>query len=192
MNDTDYVLGVLRTEAPVTESLTKRFHSSNALGQLLVAMSAGIEAGDQLDTMKKYLFYGRQPITGDINATIVGCDGTAVEHEVSPSIKSRLTPQVIRLLHSAIGIITEGAEMLDQLAEHIFDDKELDLVNLVEELGDNMWYVGVGSNALYISLEDIKAKNNAKLKARYPHKFTEDKAIVRDLPQERAILESKD
>lgn len=42
----------------------------------------------------------------------------------------------IRLLHGAIGLATESGEFLDALKKHIYYGKELDRVNLAEELGD--------------------------------------------------------
>jgi NTP pyrophosphatase (non-canonical NTP hydrolase) len=41
-----------------------------------------------------------------------------------------------------------------------------------------------------ISIEDIMGKNILKLYVRYPDKFSEDSALIRDLEAERAILES--
>lgn len=39
-----------------------------------------------------------------------------------------------------------------------------------------------------LSTEEM-ARNNAKLKARFPEKFTQEDALVRDLGKERGILE---
>ncbi len=41
-----------------------------------------------------------------------------------------------------------------------------------------------------ISLEEIMGKNILKLYVRYPDKFSEDSALIRDLEAERAVLES--
>lgn len=96
----------------------------------------------------------------------------------------------VRLLHAAIGMCTETGELQDQLKKHIFYGKPLDTTNLVEEMGDLMWYVGIMCDALKVSLEDVMIKNIAKLKARYPEKFTEDKALNRNLFDEREVLEA--
>lgn len=95
----------------------------------------------------------------------------------------------VRLLHAAIGMCTETGELQDQLKKHIFYGKPLDTTNLVEEMGDLMWYVGIMCDTLKVSLEDVMIKNIAKLKARYPEKFTEDKALNRNLFDEREVLE---
>ena len=97
---------------------------------------------------------------------------------------------VIRLLHGGMGISTEAGEFLDVLKKHIFYGKEIDYVNLSEELGDALFYIALCMDVLGISFEDVMEKNIEKLKARYPEKFTEDKAINRDLDTERKILEN--
>lgn len=97
----------------------------------------------------------------------------------------------VQLLHALIGIVTESGELFDQFKKHIFYGKPLDLVNLQEELGDLMWYIAILLDYLGISLEEIMAQNNAKLRARYPEKFTEDNALNRDLDGERKVLEGQ-
>lgn len=95
----------------------------------------------------------------------------------------------IRLMHAMIGMCTESGEIQDQLKKHIFYGKPLDKTNLVEELGDLMWYVGIMCSELGVGLDEVMEKNIAKLKKRYGDKFTEAAALKRDLDAERKILE---
>lgn len=97
--------------------------------------------------------------------------------------------QTIRMIHSAMGLVTEAAEALDALKKHIFYGKKLDIVNFAEEIGDSQWYAAIGADACNTTLEKIQDTNIAKLEARYPEKFTKEKAINRDLKKERNILE---
>ena len=94
-----------------------------------------------------------------------------------------------RLLHGAIGIATEAGELLDALKKHIYYNKELDKVNISEEIGDVLWYAALLCNCLEIDMQDVMDTNIAKLKARYPEKFDEDKAENRNLKKERRVLE---
>ena len=94
------------------------------------------------------------------------------------------TPQHCDLLHAAMGISTEAGELLDALKKAIFYGKPLDSVNLKEEVGDVMWYIAIACHALGISIEQVCAMNIAKLRARYPHKFTSHDAINRDVAKE--------
>jgi NTP pyrophosphatase (non-canonical NTP hydrolase) len=95
-----------------------------------------------------------------------------------------------RLLHAGIGLSTEAGEFLDTLKKHIFYGKELDRVNLKEEMGDLFWYLAIACDELGVEFEPLMETNIAKLKARYGEKFSEQKAEHRDLNHERMILES--
>lgn len=97
----------------------------------------------------------------------------------------------IRLLHALIGMVTEVGEFADQLKRHIFYGTPIDVVNLREEVGDARWYQAVAADALGGDLEAIDILNILKLARRFPEKFTEMKALLRDLPAERAVLEGK-
>lgn len=93
------------------------------------------------------------------------------------------------ILHGALGISTEAGEILDAVKKSIFYGKPFDLVNLQEEIGDCLWYLAILAKEAGMSFEDIMAQNIAKLKARYPDKFTEERALNRDLVAERRELE---
>lgn len=95
-----------------------------------------------------------------------------------------------RLLHAGIGLATEAGEFLDALKKHVFYGKDLDTVNLQEEMGDVFWYCALIADELGVDFADVMQTNIDKLKARYGEKFTEDGAINRDLATERGILEN--
>jgi len=96
---------------------------------------------------------------------------------------------MIRILHSALGLSTEAGELLDAIKKHVYYGKELDKINLFEEVGDLFWYLAILADELGFSFEDAMKKNNEKLAARYGEKFTSTRAIKRDLDVERSILE---
>lgn len=107
------------------------------------------------------------------------------------NIASRLqSKSMIRILHSALGLSTEAGEILDAVKKHVYYGKELDKVNLFEEVGDLFWYLAVMADELGFSFEDAMKKNNEKLEARYGSRFSSDKAIDRDLGKERNVLEN--
>lgn len=93
-------------------------------------------------------------------------------------------------VHMILGFVTESAEVADVYKKYIAYKKELDLVNVKEELGDLLWYIANLCNMHGWDLRDIMQTNIDKLKARYPEKFTEENALNRDLNKERSILES--
>ena len=94
-----------------------------------------------------------------------------------------------RLLHGGIGLATEAGEFLDAIKKHVFYGKELDRVNLSEELGDLFWYCAIIADELGVPFTEIMDTNIKKLKARYGDKFSEERAEKRDLEKEREILE---
>ncbi len=118
-------------------------------------------------------------------------NATKTESKDFDKIASRVSePGNIRLLHGGIGLATEAGEFLDALKKHIYYGKELDRVNLAEELGDLFWYCAIIADELDVPFADIMEKNISKLKARYGDKFSENKAENRDLKTERNILEN--
>lgn len=94
-----------------------------------------------------------------------------------------------RLLHAAIGMVTEASEFIDAMKKHLFYRKPLDEVNLKEELGDVLWYVAIAMDALDTDFPTEMARVIKKLRTRFPDKFTDNGALFRDLEAERKTLE---
>jgi NTP pyrophosphatase (non-canonical NTP hydrolase) len=102
-----------------------------------------------------------------------------------PDLGSDLNNQ----LHMAIGASTETNELLDAYKKWFAYGKEIDLVNVKEEIFDTCWYLFNLCRMLDIDIEQGLQNNIDKLRARYPEKFTSEKALNRDLDKEREILE---
>jgi len=90
-----------------------------------------------------------------------------------------------------LGIITEQAEILQAIFKYITGKQELDMVNLREEVGDTLWYGAIEVDTLGVDLEATATQNLAKLKLRYPDKFTCELALNRDTAAERTLLEAE-
>jgi NTP pyrophosphatase (non-canonical NTP hydrolase) len=86
------------------------------------------------------------------------------------------------------GMMTELGELVDTYKKHYAYGKELDMINVMEEMGDIMWYWANMCNITGINAEASLQVNIDKLKARYPEKFNEELAVNRDLEKEREIL----
>src|SRR6187551_2079419 len=56
-------------------------------------------------------------------------------------ILDSLTPAKCNLMHAAIGIASEGGEILDCVKKYIIYNKDLDRDNLIEELGDMEFFM---------------------------------------------------
>lgn len=102
---------------------------------------------------------------------------------------AQLENPLMNELHMVMGLATESAEIVDVYKKHIAYGKELDDVNLQEEIGDIMWYIANLISMKNWNMSRILSTNIDKLSARYPEKFTEENAITRNLEVERQILE---
>lgn len=96
-----------------------------------------------------------------------------------------------RVMHGAMGMVTEAGELMDMLKKHVIYGKPFDPVNVLEEAGDKMWYAAIVLHACGFGFEEALERNIAKLRARYGDKFSEERALTRDLDAERATLEAK-
>lgn len=94
----------------------------------------------------------------------------------------------LNLLHFSMGVSTEANEILDVMKKNIFYGKEVDIVNVKEKIGDIFWYIAIACRELNLDLESILDLNINKLKTRYPDKFTQEKALNRNLEAERLVL----
>lgn len=93
------------------------------------------------------------------------------------------------LIHATDGVVTEAGELKDAVKKHLFYGREIDLVNIKEEIGDTLWYLAKLCRQYGFTFEDCMDVNIEKLKARFPNAFTNDAANNRNLPRERSVLE---
>lgn len=83
------------------------------------------------------------------------------------------------LMHACLGLCSEAGEFADAIKKSFAYDKELDIENLVEELGDILWFVALACKALELPMETVAINNVAKLFHRYPEKFSNEAADER-------------
>lgn len=175
MTNIDYVNGALLTEAPVTPEMTARFLNHDTISRLNSFLDRSIDTADDLDRMKRHLFYGKDP------------DGAVSLRTVAPAMGQRVVDN-IRLLHALIGFLTEAGEIAEAITSHIFSPAlevpNLNAINLIEEGGDLFWYMAIFADALSVTFDDMQDRNLRKLSSRYPDKFTEFRALNRDLGEE--------
>lgn len=171
-------------EANVTAS--NNFHGSKVpLLYFQGIVANAINALKQLDEVKKSLFYGR-----DLNSPSARAyQGTATSALLPSIMDEENAARGELLIHSIVGTATEAGELLELLEGALFHAKPFDVINFVEEVGDGFWYAAVGLGAVDSSFEAAQRINIAKLRHRFPEKFTEYEANNRDLFGERKILE---
>jgi NTP pyrophosphatase (non-canonical NTP hydrolase) len=184
MTPTQYLADSKRTTAS-TELPEQRLKEMLGLD---IALSSSLRVivneADELDKLKKIIFYGK----GELLDT---------DYETNDFASSTLiNEKFVDTLHGIIGIATEAGELCEALLKPITSiDGEgnpvnIDVVNIEEELSDILWYAALLCRTHGFTFEKIMDKNIAKLKARYPEKFSEADAVNRNLKKERKILES--
>lgn len=95
------------------------------------------------------------------------------------------------LINGVMGLCGESGEAIDIVKKHLAQGHALDREALIKELGDVAWYLAETAYALDVPLEEVLARNIAKLKARYPQGFDAAKSILReeDMRIERASIQ---
>ncbi len=83
------------------------------------------------------------------------------------TIKDELTPEDAHLMHMVIGVCGEAGELLDAIKKKVIYRKELDINNVIEELGDLEFYLEGIRQIINVSREQILQGNIDKLSIRY-------------------------
>lgn len=83
------------------------------------------------------------------------------------------------LVHMSLGLATESGEFTTVVKRAAIYDKGIgpnETLHMKEELGDILWYLAGACSHLGLSLEDVAANNLAKLKLRFPDKYSDEAA----------------
>jgi len=104
--------------------------------------------------------------------------------------RSELKTKGMDNTHMLFGMMTEVGELVDVFKKNMAYGKEIDWINIQEEVGDLMWYIIGFCTINEFDIEEILARCSAKLQVRYKDKFTAKEALNRDLDREREILET--
>jgi len=95
----------------------------------------------------------------------------AILSKPGEDVLTDLTPHSANALHMAVGVSGEAGELLDAIKKHAIYCRDVDLENVIEELGDVEFYLEGIRTAFNISREDTLKHNLGKLltgsKARY-------------------------
>lgn len=84
-----------------------------------------------------------------------------------------------RLVHAAVGVSGEAGELLDAVKKHWIYGKPLDVANLIEEVGDALFYLQALATEAGFTLDEAMIQNVVKLSKRYPEGYTDQAAQER-------------
>lgn len=85
-------------------------------------------------------------------------------------------------LHAILGMEGEVAEITEAALKG-------DRAKILDEAGDFLWYLALLLRRHGITFDEVFAGNIAKLKVRFPEKFTLEQAVERDLEAEAQVLQ---
>lgn len=86
------------------------------------------------------------------------------------------TTRTHNLMECALGLAGESGEVADHVKKHLYQGHDLNIAHIKGELGDVLWYVATMARALGLDLSEVASANVAKLKARYPDGFDEQRS----------------
>lgn len=167
----NYIELANRTNSCDYKSIVPRIECERA--RLGSTINEAKEVLNRLDVLKKSMFYGR------------GFDPSRLPADLVLTIKPEHEPS-IDMLHGIIGIATEASELLECLAS----GPKPDVVNIIEECSDILWYMAIILKRAGVSFEHVMDLNIKKLAKRYPDGFSEFHAVERKLDVERQVMES--
>lgn len=174
-----------RTESPAGPVIERIKNNPEAFEIFVKDMRKVIDSLKLLDKWKKNIYYGK---VGKGLKTKKNIWDKFIDLFKKKEKIAEIDEKTIRILHGSMGICTEGGELLEALDKH-FNGNKLDVTNCIEELCDTGWYQNLLFDVFNTNAEENFQLFVDKLMKRFPDKFSEDKAINRDLVTERKLLE---
>lgn len=84
------------------------------------------------------------------------------------------------LTHSSMGVVGEFGELINKIKKLVYHKHENIVPEIIEELGDCLWYIADIATTLGVDLSFVTEQNIEKLCRRYPDGFSVDASINRD------------
>lgn len=114
---------------------------------------------------------------GNINVPAKN-DLDVFQEEALRSMRSDLPYEAI-CSNMCMGLAGETGETVDIFKKHIYQGKDLDINDVIEEIGDILWYIANLCNVNKITMKECMESNIEKLRKRYPNGFTVKDALER-------------
>ena len=93
------------------------------------------------------------------------------QREAKRSLRDDL-PYEAMCSNMCMGLAGEIGEVIDIMKKHIYQGKELDITDVIEEVGDVLWYIANFCNVNNITMDECMESNIKKLRKRFPNGFT--------------------
>ena len=93
------------------------------------------------------------------------------QREARRSLRDDL-PYEAMCSNMCMGLAGEIGEVIDIMKKHIYQGKELDITDVIEEVGDVLWYIANFCNVNNITMDECMESNIKKLRERVHNGFT--------------------
>ena len=185
MDRNEYKQLGLVTEPPITDELVERLEMMAP--DVAVIMEESVRLAEVADSFKRAIYYGK------MDETLDAFDELGGEIPFPPMLENMLEDRrrAARTIHAILGLISELGELSEAFLDAWDNGQSIDIPNLVEEIGDQKWYTNLLVDEYGLDEEDICKKNIAKLEKRFGPKFSQFRAVNRNLDAERDILEAE-
>ena len=119
----------------------------------------------------KFMFNGNvnEPAKNDLDM---------FQEEALRSMRNDLPYELI-CSNMCMGLAGETGETVDIFKKHIYQGKDLDINDVIEEIGDILWYIANLCNVNKITMKECMESNVEKLRKRYPNGFSIKDALER-------------
>ena len=119
----------------------------------------------------RFMFNGNvnEPVKNDLDV---------FQEEALRSMRSDLPYEAI-CSNMCMGLAGETGETVDIFKKHIYQGKDLDINDVIEEVGDILWYIANLCNVNKITMKECMESNVEKLRKRYPNGFSIKDALER-------------
>lgn len=179
MHGAEYQSAALRTESQDFEAIKRRL-SKPLVWLLLHTLRQFLSASNDLDKIKKHLFYGKA-LEGELLSVPITEDDTTFP-KGSYTAANLLKHNVLNLrkLHAVLGVASESGELAEMVLDLLTLGTYYDDLTWIKEWGDVVWYAAEGASSVSSDLDTVFAENIKKLKVRYPDLFSETLAQNHD------------
>lgn len=84
-----------------------------------------------------------------------------------------------KIHNGVLGLCGETGEIADVIKKHVYQGHDLVVEDMIEELGDVLWYCAELAAGLGVGLAEVAERNIEKLRKRYPNGFEAERSVNR-------------
>jgi len=89
-------------------------------------------------------------------------------------------PEREQIANAVMGLAGEAGEIAELFKKQLYHGHNISAMQIIDELGDLMWYLAAIASLEGLSLDDIAQANIDKLWQRYPNGFNPEDSIRRE------------